>query len=108
MVTTRGWAHDRRMAHAEPGSGRPTPTTTSIVAVVVGIPMLYALVVYLIGLSMSPHVADDGCEGIGFGCSLAPRDVAWLYGAGFGVIAVPVSWMVVGIVIWMARRRSSR
>jgi hypothetical protein len=96
------------MEPRKPESVRAAPTAIAIVAVVVGIPVLYALVVYLIGMAASPHLPEGRCEGIGFGCSLPPREAAWLYGAWFGVIVVPVLWTAAAVVIWLARRRSPR
>lgn len=53
---------------------------------------LLAPLVYMFVKAIAPE--PEGCTGIGFGCSLAPADVAviatFLYGVGIGLMAVVV------------------
>ena len=55
-----------------------------------GLPLL---LVVLLHYTLPTHVAGGGCEGIGFGCSLAPADVVVF----FGMLAAPVL-LLVGLV----------
>ena len=99
--------HDRRMDTPQPDVRRPIPAVARVAAVVVGIPVGYAAFVTVLGFTASPRVGAGECAGIGFGCTLAPRDWIWLGGAYLGLFVVPVLWVVTGIVIWVRRRRRS-
>ena len=55
-----------------------------------GLPLLLVVVLHL---TLPTHVAGGGCEGIGFGCSLAPADAVVL----LGMLAAPVL-LLVGLV----------
>lgn len=73
-----------------------------------GIPAAYVAVVLLLGLAASPDVGPGRCEGIGFGCTVAPRDGIWVLGFAGGVIGIPVYWLVLGIALWIRSLRSGR
>jgi hypothetical protein len=62
---------------------------------------------YLIwALTLPAHNPDGRCEGIGWGCTLPPRDAALLLGAFVGVPLVLVSMAIAtAIGIWIALRR---
>ncbi|MHA3836814.1 hypothetical protein ACXR8F_13900 [Terrabacter sp. AAH1] len=56
-----------------------------------GLPLLLVVVLHL---TLPTHVAGGGCEGIGFGCSLAPADAVVL----LGMLAAPVL-LLIGLVV---------
>jgi hypothetical protein len=49
---------------------------------------------WLVARAASPDVPPGRCSGIGFGCTLAPRDAVEFTGFLFGVFAVPVATVV--------------
>jgi hypothetical protein len=55
---------------------------------------LPALLVVVLHLTLPEHIPGGGCEGIGFGCTLAPADGVVL----LGMLAAPVL-LLVGLVV---------
>lgn len=56
----------------------------------VGLTLAYVLITFLL-----PDYNPSGqCEGIGWGCSPAPRDFAWMVGLFVGVPAVMIGYPV--------------
>ena len=73
-----------------------------LAAVLVGIPIALGTLGYLL---LPDSHGDGGCEGIGFGCTLAPNDAAGLI-AGFTLFATVPAVAVSPVLMWVWARQS--
>jgi hypothetical protein len=72
----------------------------------VGPAAVWAATVWLAGMASSPELPEGQCGGIGWGCTLSPRDAIELYGMMAAVVVVPVLTLVLLAVAAIARHRA--
>ena len=63
-----------------------------------------------VGLALPADPPDGQCEGIGFGCTLSPRDTLWFAAVYVGALAVPIGTLVSIVAAVLApegRRRAA-
>ena len=74
----------------------------------IGVGTLYAVlaVVTTVAYLSAPKTNEpDGCDGIGFGCTLPPNETAVVVGAVVGLALLPVCGIAVLIVAFRASRK---
>ncbi len=83
--------------HRPPSRGVGPPRRESLgravltwTLVVLGPGVLWCGAAFVVGLLLPADPPPGQCEGIGFGCTLSPRDTAWFAAAYVGVAAVPI------------------
>lgn len=64
---------------------------------------LWAGILGLAALAASPELPPGQCSGIGWGCSLSPRDTVGLFGYLGGIMAVPIATIVLAIAASVGR-----
>jgi len=90
---------------ATPRRGRLRPVMTAL-GTVVGWHAAIAAAYLLWALTLPGHNPDGQCEGIGWGCTPPPRDLALLLGAFVGVpLSLVSTTLAAAIGAWMVRRR---
>ena len=92
---------DLTTAYAAAPAAPPSTSGRAMVyvgAVLIGVP----IVVGLIAMAVLPdHHTDGGCDGIGFGCTPAPRSAAFFLTVIAVVVAVPatgLAWLLMSMV----------
>lgn len=79
-----------------------------VLAAVLGPLVIWATAFGLAAAASSAEVAEGQCEGIGFGCSLAPRDGALFVGVLLGVPVVGVATLLMTVSLLVPHRHRPR
>ncbi|WP_426570922.1 hypothetical protein [Aquihabitans sp. McL0605] len=69
---------------------------------------IWASAVWLTAMAISPDVVGDRCEGIGWGCTLSPRDGVLFAGAYVGLFLVPIATAITLIGAGFGRGRATK
>ncbi|WP_254127310.1 hypothetical protein [Aquihabitans sp. G128] len=94
----------RHHTEAFPAGAEERSGTATFLAALLGPLAIWGLAMGLAGAVASPEVPDGQCSGIGFGCTLSPRDGAWFLGLYAGVPAVAVTTTVLLLCLVAPRR----
>ena len=109
-VTTVPHRHRHPAPPRPPGHETPGQAFVTWLLVVCGPAVLWCGAALFVGLLLPADPPEGQCEGIGFGCTLSPRDTVWFAAVYVGAAAVPVATLVslvAAILVPEGRRRAA-